>query len=211
MKKLIIILILSKVLFANEIYINGRVTAFSSNGEEYPKDAITINILNTSIETKSNQKGFFHLILDGNKYTSGTKIRLQVENVGWYIYAPYDGVFFLPKNLEDFDLKIKIVMNSSVIKNSYFNVNVNSNQSKNKKPQPVIQIASFHNKSSAEKELQNIIKKRYHKAFIKKIDSQYKVFISIFKTKKEANKFLKFFTKKYSKEYSDAFVSLIAI
>jgi len=211
MIKYILILFLSGMLFAKDIFINGRVMAFSETGEEQPKKDISLNILYTNNNTKSDEKGFFHFVLDGNKYTSGTKIRMKVENTGWYIYAPSDGIFYLPKNLEDFDLKVKVVMNNSRIKNSYFNIHVNASIGKNKSPKPVIQIASFRNEKSAKKVLKDIKSKHYNKAFIKKIDSQYKVFISIFRTKKEANKFLKFFAKKYKKQYDSPFVTLVAL
>ena len=190
-------------------YLKGRIIAFSSNGEEYGKEGLTLSIPYEDNPKKSIKNGFFRLYLPDN-YTAGTKVRLMIDNPNWFIYSPNNGQFFLPKNLEDFDLEVKVVTNTSKIKNKYFDVSISSKQTQGKISQPVIQIASFKNESSAKKVLKDIKRKRYSKAFIEKINSQYKVFISIFKTKKEANKFLKFFTKKYRKQYGDAFVTLIA-
>ena len=214
--KFIIFISLSFIsLQAHPYYLYGKITKFTEDGIIYTVKQETIYLQKNgkTLPATTDNEGRFHLNFapDGKPLLeAGEMVRLQMNLPDkWFMLSPYNGVMYLPKNFKNANISVKLLANKSKIKTEYFTISVNNG--KREKAQPVIQVGAFDKPENAEKVLRGLRQKRYHKAFIKKIGSKYKVFISIFKTKNKAKDFLNFFKRKYKKEYPNAFVSLITL
>ena len=150
-------------------------------------------------------KHFFTLKLNED-IEAGTKMRLTIyeENqTKWFIHVPYRGEFFLPKNLEDFTLHIRAVGNESVVKSDLITYTTNI-KGQTEKPKFTIQIISLKSYSKA-KEIFNYFKRKRYSVKIKKIRSEYKIWISEFEDKQKAQRVLRQIKKNYPKYY-DAYI-----
>jgi len=204
MFKIILLIIITLNLYSFDKKIFGRITGFSPKGEEYPLE-VKIKDLMSGATTNSDKKGFFELKLNKN-ISAGTKIRLSIDEEGkakWFIHIPYKGEFFLPKNLEDFTLHIRAVGNESVVKSDLITYTTNI-KGQTEKPKFTIQIISLKSYYKA-KRILNYFKSRKYSAKIKKINSEYKIWISEFEDKEKAKIVLRQIKKNYPK-YDDAYI-----
>jgi len=202
-------------LQAHPYYIYGKITKFTENGVVYTVKQETIYLQKDGkkLPATTDNEGRFHLNFapQGKPLLkAGEMVRLQMDLPDkWFMLSPYNGVMYLPKDFKNANISVKLLANKSKIKTEYFTISANNG--KREKAYPVIQVGAFDKPKNAKNILRGLRQKHYHKAFIKKIGSKYKVFISVFKTKSKAKDFFKFFRRKYKKEYPNAFVTLIAL
>lgn len=118
---LLILITLFSHAHASNYLLQGRVLTYGSNGEEVPLPDVEIDVLYRKVDTaKTNSKGEFELSFEkylekGNVTLSGRKIKISIKDPGWVIAAPYQGEFFLPKDLDNEPLIIRVVSNNSTM------------------------------------------------------------------------------------------------
>lgn len=119
---IIIFMIFLPNLAKSESYLlQGQVLTYGSNGQEVPLPDVGINVLHRNVSSvKTNQLGEFVLSFekyrrDGKITLSGRKIKISLSDPGWVIATPYQGEFFLPKDLDNEPLTIRVVSNNSTL------------------------------------------------------------------------------------------------
>lgn len=202
---------------AENDYLVGRVIGYTIEGEQMPIAETEVSILRTTISDKTDEKGYFRLPLrkDKDKYRNqlkaGRKINLEISNQGWFMVTPFDGKFYMPKYVDDFDLDIRVISNKSKMKFGRFLGSFSSKKGNNPTPQHAVQVISTSSILSAHETLERF-KEYGYKPFIQTVRDKkrttYKVIAAIFPRKDDAKKVRKIIKSRYPK-YNDAFIKLM--
>lgn len=204
-------------VFAENDYLAGRVIGYTVEGEQMPMADTEIRILRTTITDKTDERGYFRLFLrkDKNKYKdqvqAGRKINLEISNPGWFMVTPYDGKFYMPKYVDDFDLEVQVISNKSKMKFGRFEAAFSSKRGNNKTPQHAVQVISTASILSAHETKERFIEYGFH-PFIQTVQTKkgprYKVIAAIYPGKNYAKKTRNIIKRKYPK-YKDVFIKLM--
>lgn len=96
----------TSMVFADEL--NGRVLAVDELGVERPIDNIGIRLGKVE-KNPAEHHGNGRFTLSISSKSPGDKIFISIDRPGWSILSPYEGEFFLPKDLENEELIVRVV------------------------------------------------------------------------------------------------------
>ncbi len=210
-------IVLFSSIFADNDHLVGRVVGYTVEGDEMPIAETEIRILRTTISSPTDEHGNFNLNLrkDKNKYRDqlkpGRKITLEISNPGWFMITPYNGKFFMPKYVDDFDLEVRVVSNKSKMRIGRFDAYFGNKSGNTRTPQHAVQVISTRSELSAYETMERFKQYGYH-PFIQTVKTKkgprYKVIAAIYPGKNSAKKVRNIIKRKYPR-YKDVFIKLM--
>ena len=206
-------------LNAHDYFLHGKVINYSEDGTPFPVEEVTIGIEGTGskleYDIKKNSGGRFHIDLAPKGKVligAGEKVRLSIDSSNnWFMLAPYNGEFFLPKDSKNQDIEVILLANNSQIKRKHSSIKLFNG--KKEKVQYCIQILSVKSLWSAKKardEFNSKWKKKY-RAYIETVKVNENKFYKVLIIVKPYSKFnVKILYQKIRKvfKYRDAFIRL---
>lgn len=226
MKKLLLIflLIISPLSIAKDTvkdWLNGSVSTFDLVGKKIPWSG---NVIKISYErekyrtaTKTNNKGDFHLFIK-KPIVLGTKVTLSIDEDDYFILAPFNGEFYPPRDLTNFELHIIVVSNSSKVVQvgplyaSFSNQDISK---KNQKQMYTVQVVSTTSNLKAAA-TRDFFRRRGYDSFVDTLKQNfglaiYKVYVTTSTDWATTNKVKNTIRKGFKRKYKDAFVKSVLI
>ncbi len=199
---------------ANDYTLKGRVLAYGSNGEEVPLPDVELSVLYRKIKpSRTNVKGEFAFEFDKYRYKgkvtlSGRKIKLVVNEPGWVVATPHNGEFFLPKDLDNEPLIVRVVSNNSMMSVGSLNARFSAKNpiERDSTPKYVLQVFYTNDRGNAVA-IKSDLESRNYTPFITNLFEDGQLFFKVF-----AGRFMNYHEAQRNKVllmhygYNDAFV-----
>ena len=145
---ILVSIFISVIVNAENDFLTGKIVTYTADGYEIQMANQSITIQHTRITDDTDDRGVFRLNLhkDGDKYKEqlqpGRKITLQLKDPGWFILTPYEGKFFIPKTLDDYEAIVRVAFNQSKVKLGSFNAVFSSNKPDSRRLRFAAQVMS---------------------------------------------------------------------
>ena len=200
---LLLSLLSSTTLMADYINLRGTIVKVQDNGQEEVFKNVRISIKNSTIQSRTYQKGNFDMKKNSKDLKAGDPIQLTISDARWFIISPFDGKMFLPNRAQN--IKVRVISKSSRVYAALFKTVRDYN----------IQIVSTYNEAYAidtvnalrRDHFKDVYYEAYAKGNVPKNGFFYKVKVGHYKNKTKAIKDLLKIRKKY-KAWKDAFLTV---
>lgn len=203
-------------------WLNGTITTYDSIGKEIPwaGNVIEVYYENDKYRTAATtgDQGNFHLRIK-KPMVLGRKVRFNLKVDDYFILSPYNGEFFPPESLTNFDLKIKVVSNSSKavqVGPLYANfTNKDRKKAATQKQLYTVQVVSTTSSKESIK-IRNFFVSNGYDSFIDTIKETYglvtyKVYVTTSTDWETTNKVKRKIRRRFKRKYKDSFVKSILV
>jgi len=220
MKQLLIMIIFLGSMnhaLASDNYLYGTLKAYTPYGKQEPMAGVKVSVLyNDKIFSTTDYQGRFRLDIGlDNRLKAGKKIVLKIDEPSWLMLSPFKGELFIPYNLENYELNIKLVTNRSRLQIDGFTASFAGKDNNGVEINQVylVQVLTSTSRDAAFTTKDFFVQKGF-KTYIQVTKSfndivYYKVLVGNYLTKNKAN-IAKNRIRKTYKKYKDSFVKLVA-